>query len=80
MKEHVEPWVARLMPLVLVLVAGVVWSVRLEGKIEHHHALPYHSGTQSAKDDLIAIKVELRWLREEMGEIKTTLEKLREPQ
>ena len=78
MKEHIEPWVARWLPLVLVIVGGVVWSVRLEGKIEHHHSLPYHAGTQSANNDLIAIKVELRWLREEMGEIKVIVEKLRE--
>ena len=38
------------------------------------------AGAKSAYDDLIAIKVELRYFREELGEIKRFMEKLRDAQ
>ena len=72
-----EPRVTRWLPLTLAIVGAIVWLVRLEGKIEHHHELPYHDGAKAAYDDLIAIKVELRYFREELGEIKRFMEKLR---
>ena len=73
-----EPWVLKWLPLTLAIVGGLVWLVRLEGKIEQHSVLPYHDGAKDAYEDLIAIKVELRYFREELGEIKRFMEKTRE--
>ena len=63
-------WLLRHLPLLLVAVAGIAWGVRLEERLTHHLGLRYHEGMQDARDDLIEIKAELRYLREDVQEIK----------
>ncbi len=57
----------------LVAVAGIAWGVRLEERMSHHLTLPYHDGMRQQRDDLIEIKAELRFLREDVIEMKKTL-------
>mgnify|MGYP001289449776 CR=1 FL=1 len=66
-------WLVRHLPLFMVAVAGIAWGVRLEERIRHHLALPYHDGMRQQRDDLIEIKAELRFLREDMTEVKKQL-------
>ena len=63
-------WLIRHLPLLLVAVAGIAWGVRLEERLTPHLGLQYHEGMQDARDDLIEIKAELRYLREDVQEIK----------
>ena len=75
MTAKLEPqnWLLKNLPLVLVCVTGVAWGVRLEERMSHHLALPYHDCMQQTRDDLIQIKAELRFLREDMTELKKAL-------
>ena len=75
MTAKLEPqnWLLKNLPLVLVCVTGVAWGVRLEARMSHHLALPYHDVMQQTRDDLIQIKAELRFLREDMTELKKAL-------
>ena len=41
--------------------------------MSHHLALPYHDGMQQTRDDLIQIKAELLFLREDRTELKKAL-------
>ena len=66
-------WLVRHLPLFMVAVAGIAWGVRLEERIKNHLALPYHDGMRQQRDDLIEIKAELRFLREDMTEVKKQL-------
>ncbi len=60
----------RHLPIFMVAVAGIAWGVRLEERIQHHLRLPYHDGMRQQRDDLIEIKAELRYLREDVQELK----------
>ena len=66
-------WPAKHLPIILVAVAGIAWGVRLEESMSHHLALPYHDGMRQQREDLIEIKAELRFLREDVIEMKKTL-------
>ena len=48
----------------------VAWGVRLEERLAYHLALPYHGQMQETRDDLVQIKTELKFLREDVQEIK----------
>jgi hypothetical protein len=54
-------------------VAGLAWGVRLEERMSYHLIRPYHDGMQSSRDDLILIKAELRFIREDISELKQSL-------
>jgi hypothetical protein len=60
-------------PLIAVAVAGLAWGVRLEERMSYHLIRPYHDGMQSSRDDLILIKAELRFIREDISELKQSL-------
>ena len=66
-------WLIRHLPLVMVAVAGIAWGVRLEERIKNHLALPFHEGMNAQREDLIQIKTELRFLREDVAGLKTQL-------
>ena len=72
-KTEPQNWLLKNLPLVLVCVTGVAWGGRREERMSHHLALPYHDGMQQTRDDLIQIKAELRFLREDMTELKKAL-------
>ena len=63
-------WLLRHLPLLLVAVAGIAWGVRLEERLTHHLGLPYHGGMRETRDSLIESKAELRFLREDVQELK----------
>ena len=66
-------WLAKHLPIILVAVAGIGWGVRLEERMSHHLTLPYHDGMRQQREDLIEIKAELRFLREDVLEMKKSL-------
>ena len=57
-------------PVIVVAIAGLAWGVRLEERMTNHLALPYHDGMRQQRDTLIEIKAELRFLREDVIELK----------
>ena len=65
-----DSWVLKHLPVILVAIAGIAWGVRLEERMPNHLALPYHDGMRQQRDDLIEIKAELRFLREDVLELK----------
>jgi hypothetical protein len=66
-------WLLKHWPLIAVAVAGLAWGVRLEERMSYHLIRPYHDGMQSSRDDLILIKAELRFIREDISELKQSL-------
>jgi hypothetical protein len=66
-------WLLKHWPLIAVAVAGLAWGVRLEERMSYHLIRPYHDGMQSSRDDLILIKAELRFIREDILELKQSL-------
>lgn len=67
-------WVARHLPILLVAIAGIGWGVRLEERSRNHIGLPYHNGMRETRDSLIEIKSELRFLREDVQELKKEMQ------
>ena len=67
-------WLARQLPILLVAIAGFAWGVRLEARSNHHIGLPYHGGMAETRDSLIEIKSELRFLREDVQELKKEMQ------
>ena len=67
-------WLARQLPILLVAIAGIAWGVRLEERSNHHISLPYHGGMTETRDSLIEIKSELRFLREDVQELKKEMQ------
>ena len=65
-----DSWVLKHLPVILVAIAGIAWGVRLEERMTNHLALTYHDGMRQQRDDLIEIKAELRFLREDVLELK----------
>ena len=68
-----QTWAMQNLPLIMVAVAGIAWGARLEERMSHHLALPYHDGMRQQRDDLIEIKAELRFLREDVLELRENL-------
>ena len=68
-----QNWAMQNLPLVMVAVAGIAWGVRLEERMANHLSLPYHDGMRQQRDDLIEIKAELRFLREDVLELRKNL-------
>ena len=68
-----DNWVLKHLPVILVAIAGIAWGVRLEERMTNHLGLPYHDGMRQQRDDLIEIKAELRFLREDVTEMKKSL-------
>mgnify|MGYP003681712785 FL=1 len=68
-----QNWAMQYVPLAMVAVAGIAWGARLEERMSHHLALPYHDGMRQQRDDLIEIKAELRFLREDVLELRKNL-------
>ena len=66
-------WLLKHWPLIAVAVAGLAWGVRLEERMSYHLIRPYHDGMQSSRDDLILIKAELHFIREDISELKQSL-------
>tara|TARA_Y100000593_G_scaffold10276_2_gene18636 strand:+ start:2187 stop:2414 length:228 start_codon:yes stop_codon:yes gene_type:complete len=65
-----DNWLLKHLPVMLVAIAGIGWGVRLEERMTNHLTLPYHDGMRQQRDDLIEIKAELRFLREDVLELK----------
>ena len=78
-EEQSRVWLVKNLPIILVAVAGIAWGVRLEERMSHHLALPYHGGMRETRDSLIEIKAELRFLREDVQELKKEMETGRRP-
>ncbi len=74
MREGVDGWLVRHLPILVVAAGGIVWGVRLEERMGHHLTQPYHGGMRETHDSLIEIKAELRFLREDVQEIKTEMQ------
>jgi len=68
--EEKANWVVKHWPIILVAATMVAWGVRLEERLAYHVALPYHGQMQETRDDLVQIKTELKFLREDVQEIK----------
>tara|TARA_R100000734_G_C3294299_1_gene85686 strand:+ start:254 stop:487 length:234 start_codon:yes stop_codon:yes gene_type:complete len=73
MPELRQNWAMQNLPLIMVAVAGIAWGVRLEERMANHLSLPYHDGMRQQRDDLIEIKAELRFLREDVLELRENL-------
>lgn len=65
-----DNWLIKHLPVIVVASAGIAWGVRLEERMTNHLSLPYHDGMRQQRDDLIEIKAELRFLREDVLELK----------
>lgn len=78
MNEEKAGWVIRHWPILVLAGTMVAWGVRLEERLSNHLALPYHDGMRQQRDDLIEIKAELRFLREDVLEVRKKLESKRE--
>jgi len=63
-------WLVKHWPIIAVAAAGLAWGVRLEEHLTNHLSRPYHDGMQESRDNLIQIKAELRFLREDISELK----------
>ena len=61
-------------PILVVAAGGIAWGVRIEERLGHHLAQPYHSEMRETRDSLIEIKAELRYLREDVLELKKKME------
>jgi len=68
--EDKANWLVKHWPIILVAGTMVIWGVRLEERLAYHLGQPYHDGMRSALEDLIEIKAELRFLREDVQEVK----------
>jgi hypothetical protein len=66
-------WVLKQWPIIAIAATGLAWGARLEERTSSHLSRPYHDGMQSSRDDLIQIKAELRFLREDILELKQSL-------
>ncbi len=66
-------WIIKHWPIIALAATGLAWGARLEERTSTHLARPYHDGMQSSRDDLIQIKAELRFLREDILELKQSL-------
>ena len=71
-------WVLRNWPIIIVTGCGIAWGVRLEERLGNHLQLAYHDGMRQQRDELIEIKAELRFLREDVQELKKSLENSRQ--
>ncbi len=65
-----DGWFVRHWPILVVAAGGIAWGVRIEERLGHHLAQPYHSEMRETRDSLIEIKAELRYLREDVLELK----------
>jgi len=73
-EEEKGGWLIRHLPILLVAIAGIGWGVRLEERLTNHLTLPYHGGMRETRDSLIEIKAELRYLREDVQELKAEIQ------
>jgi len=69
-----DGWFVRHWPILVVAAGGIAWGVRIEERLGHHLAQPYHSEMRETRDSLIEIKAELRYLREDVLELKKKME------
>ena len=69
-----DGWLVRHWPILVVAAGGIAWGVRIEERLGHHLAQPYHSEMRETRDSLIEIKAELRYLREDVLELKKKME------
>ena len=74
MRDVIDGWLVRHWPTLVVAAGGVAWGVRLEERMGHHLTQPYHSEMRETRDSLIEIKAELRYLREDVLELKKKME------
>lgn len=74
MREAGEGWLVRQWPILVVVAGGIAWGVRLEERLGNHLSQPYHSEMRETRDSLIEIKAELRYLREDVLELKKRTE------
>jgi len=74
MRDVIDGWLVRHWPILVVAAGGVAWGVRLEERMGHHLTQPYHSEMRETRDSLIEIKAELRYLREDVLELKKKME------
>ena len=65
-----DGWLVRHWPILVVAAGGIAWGVRIEERLGHHLTQPYHSEMRETRDSLIEIKAELRYLREDVLELK----------
>ena len=69
-----DGWFVRHWPILVVAAGGIAWGVRIEERLGHHLTQPYHSEMRETRDSLIEIKAELRFLREDVLELKKKME------
>ena len=74
MRDVIDGWLVRHWPILVVAAGGVAWGVRLEERMGHHLTQPYHSEMRETRDSLIESKAELRYLREDVLELKKKME------
>jgi len=74
MRDVIDGWLVRHWPILVVAAGGVAWGVRLEERMGHHLTQPDHSEMRETRDSLIEIKAELRYLREDVLELKKKME------
>tara|TARA_R110002020_G_scaffold1536_4_gene6917 strand:- start:1030 stop:1257 length:228 start_codon:yes stop_codon:yes gene_type:complete len=74
MRDVIDGWLVRHWPILVVAAGGIAWGVRLEERMGHHLTQPYHSEMRETRDSLIEIKAELRYLREDVLELKKKME------
>ena len=74
MREGLDGWLVKHWPILVVAAGGIAWGVRLEERMAHHLTQPYHSEMRETRDSLIEIKAELRYLREDVLELKKKME------
>ena len=74
MRDVIDGWLVRHWPILVVAAGGGAWGVRLEERMGHHLTQPYHSEMRETRDSLIEIKAELRYLREDVLELKKKME------
>ena len=74
MRDVIDGWLVRHWPIRGGAAGGIAWGVRLEERMGHHLTQPYHSEMRETRDSLIEIKAELRYLREDVLELKKKME------
>ena len=50
-----DGWFVRHWPILVVAAGGIAWGVRIEERLGHHLAQPYHSEMRETRDSLIEI-------------------------
>lgn len=61
-------------PVLVVAIAGLVWLIRLEAKVDNHETREWHAGMSKTALDIATIKADVKHLREDLIEVKKRME------